>query len=79
MKRKKKVIAIVAIVLAVLTVAGAVAGIVFTQKKTNNEPAGEGLSSTHCYVPQGISMLLLRFFYTSSMTGLDSAAILSGR
>lgn len=47
MKRKKKVIAIVAIVLAVLTVAGTVAGIVFTQKKTNNEPAGEGLSSTH--------------------------------
>ena len=47
MKRKKKVIAIVAIALAVLTVAGTVAGIVFTQKKTNNEPAGEGLSSTH--------------------------------
>lgn len=47
MKNKKKVTAIIAIVLAFLTVAGTVAGIVFTQKKTNNEPDGKGLSSTH--------------------------------
>ena len=47
MKHKKKVIAIISIILAAITVAGATLGIVLTQKKTNDTPEDGPLSSTH--------------------------------
>ena len=47
MKRKKKVITIISIILAAITVAGTTLGIVLTQKKTNDTPESGPLSSTH--------------------------------
>ena len=47
MKHNKKVITIISIILAAITVVGATFGIVFTQKKTNDTPESGPLSSTH--------------------------------
>ena len=47
MKHKKKVIAIISIILAAITVAGTTLGIVLTQKKTNDTLESGPLSSNH--------------------------------